>query len=98
MDNFGSGASSLKMLKNLPVDVLKVDMRFLHGGDEHRARAILTAIVQTAKAIDTDIIMEGVETEEEVNFLKSIGCDAMQGYYYARPMPVEELRKKLHEG
>jgi len=42
--------------------------------------------------------MEGVETEEEVNFLKSIGCDAMQGYYYARPMPVEELRKKLHEG
>ena len=98
MDNFGSGASSLKMLKNLPVDVLKVDMRFLHGGDEHRARAILTAIVQTAKAIDTDIIMEGVETEEEVTFLKNIGCDAMQGYYYTRPMPVEELRKKLHEG
>ena len=98
MDNFGSGASSLKMLKNLPVDVLKVDMRFLHGGDEARARAILAAIVQTAKAIDTGLVMEGVETADEVSFLKGIGCDAMQGYYYARPMPVEELRKLLHEG
>ena len=98
MDNFGSGASSLKMLKNLPVDVLKVDMRFLHGGDEQRARAILAAIVQTAKAMDTGLIMEGVETKEEVDFLTSIGCDAMQGYYYAWPMPAEEFRKKLHEG
>lgn len=97
MDNFGSGTSSLRVLKDLPIDVMKLDMRFLRGGNEERARAILKGIVQTVRAIQTDFIVEGVETDEQVEYLAGIGCDRMQGYHFARPMPQQDFWNLLKE-
>lgn len=97
MDNFGSGTSSLRVLKDLPVDVIKLDMRFLQGGGEARARAILSGVVQTVRALKTDFIVEGVETDEQVAYLQSISCDRMQGYHFARPMPQSAFWKLLKE-
>ncbi len=98
MDDFGSGYSSLNMLKNVPVDVLKVDMEFLRGEDNAgKGRKILKSIVNMSKDVDLPTIIEGVETEEQVEFLKDIGCTQVQGYFYARPMPLSEYRKLLME-
>lgn len=91
MDDFGSGYSSLNMLKNVPVDVLKIDMRFLSDIETSgRSGNILTSIVRMAKWLDMDIIAEGVETRLQLDFLCSIGCDKVQGYFYSRPLPLKE--------
>jgi diguanylate cyclase (GGDEF)-like protein len=94
MDDFGSGYSSLNTLKDIHVDILKVDMKFLSGdSEESRGRSILASTIRMAGWLNTPVIMEGVETAEQVSFLKSIGCNYAQGYYYARPMPVKEYEK-----
>lgn len=92
IDDFGSGYSSLNTLKDVPADVLKLDMRFLEG-EENSSRGgnILEAIVRMAKWLGMSIIAEGVETKQQADFLKSIGCFYIQGYYYARPMPYPEF-------
>ena len=92
MDDFGSGFSSLSTLKNLPVDILKLDMRFLAGeGLGGRGGIIVNAVVQMAKWLNTATIAEGVETIEQADFLKSIGCNYIQGYLYSKPMRQEDL-------
>lgn len=89
MDDFGSGYSSLNMLKNIEVDALKLDMAFLGETDnEERSRKILSAVVHMSKELELPVITEGVETEEQVKFLKQIGCNMFQGYYFAKPMEV----------
>ncbi len=95
MDDFGSGYSSLNMLKDVPVDILKIDMRFL-GGFETSSRAgnILTSVVRMAKWLGIPVIAEGVETKTQVDYLRSIGCDRIQGYYFSPPLPVEEYERK----
>lgn len=91
MDDFGSGYSSLNTLKDIHVDILKVDMKFLSGGAEpSRGRSILASAIRMAGWLNTPVIMEGIETAEQVSFLKSIGCSYAQGYFYARPMPISE--------
>ncbi len=98
MDDFGSGYSSLNMLKNVPVDVLKLDMKFLSSIDE-RGGNILNSVVRMAHWLDLPVIAEGVETLAQADYLHSVGCQVMQGYYYARPMPVvqfEELMANAH--
>jgi len=94
MDDFGSGYSSLNMLKNVPVDVLKLDMKFLSRIDE-RGGNILNSIVRMAHWLDLPIIAEGVETFAQADYLHSMGCMVMQGYYYARPMPVEQFEELM---
>lgn len=95
MDDFGSGYSSLNMLKDIDVDVLKVDMEFLSGGISlEKGKIILSSVIQMAARLGMPVIVEGVETKEQRNFLSAIGCDYVQGYYYARPMPQEEYEKK----
>lgn len=96
MDDFGSGYSSLNMLKDIMVDILKVDMKFLPTG-QHNARSerILAAVIRMAGWLNLPVIVEGVETEEQKNFLASIGCGYMQGFYFARPMPVGEYEQLL---
>lgn len=90
MDDFGSGYSSLNLLKNLPIDVLKIDMMFLgKNNDSIKANKILAGTIRMAKDIGLTVISEGVENKEEAEFLKKCGCDYMQGYYYAKPMSVE---------
>lgn len=92
IDDFGSGYSSLNTLKSVPADVVKLDMRFLEGeNNSSRGGNILEAIVRMAKWLGMAVIAEGVETIEQANFLKSIGCNYQQGYFYARPMPMDEF-------
>ena len=94
MDDFGSGYSSLNVLKDIKVDVLKIDMRFLSDTEEEaRSENILAAVVRMAKWLNLPVIAEGVERKEQVLFLKSIGCEYVQGYYFERPMPVSEYEE-----
>lgn len=96
MDDFGSAYSSLNMLKDLYVDVLKLDMAFLgRAKDMDRAREILSSIVDLAKRLKLPVVCEGVETVEQVNFLKKIGCEVFQGYYYGRPMEVSAFEENF---
>ncbi|MBR6159396.1 MAG: EAL domain-containing protein [Lachnospiraceae bacterium] len=92
MDDFGSGYSSLNMLRNAPVDTLKIDRFFL---DEimstDRGKIIVEASVRMAKQLGLQVIAEGVETQEQLDFLSTIGCDIVQGFYYSRPIPPEEF-------
>lgn len=95
MDDFGSGYSSLNMLKDISVDELKVDMKFLgKTEDEERGRKILRMVIKLANELKMPTIVEGVETIEQVDFLRGIGCDMFQGYYFAKPMPVAEFEEK----
>lgn len=96
MDDFGSGYSSLNTLKDIPVDILKVDMKFLGTGDrDGRSERILASVIQMAALLELAVIVEGVETKEQKDFLKSIGCEYVQGFYYARPMPWQEYEEEL---
>ena len=95
MDDFGSGYSSLNMLKDMSVDALKVDMEFLRKTENpERTRTILKMIVSLSKQLGMEVITEGVETKEHVDFLTEIGTDVFQGYYFAKPMPVSDFEKK----
>lgn len=94
MDDFGSGYSSLNSLMNAPVDILKLDMRFLLGNDpRNRSKTIIKSIVEMASKIGLKVVAEGVETEEQALFMKSVGCDYIQGYYYAKPMDVASFER-----
>ena len=97
MDDFGSGYSSLNILKDLSVDVIKLDMRFLSGSIGGRGGTILNAVVQMAKWLGTPVIAEGVETLEQADYMKSIGCKYIQGYLYSRPVGEDEFREKLKQ-
>ena len=95
MDDFGSGYSSLNMLKNINVDAIKLDMAFLgESEDKERGRKILTAIVKMSKELELPVITEGVETSEQVDFLKEVGCNMFQGYYFAKPMEVQKFEEQ----
>ena len=97
MDDFGSGYSSLNILKDLSVDVIKLDMRFLSGSIGGRGGTILNAVVQMAKWLGTPVIAEGVETLEQADYMKSIGCKYIQGYLYSKPVGEDEFREKLKQ-
>lgn len=89
MDDFGSGYSSLKFLKDQRFDVLKMDMAFLKS-DTQRARDIIISIISMDKRIGNRTLAEGVETQEQFEFLREIGCEKIQGYYLGRPRPYDE--------
>ncbi len=96
MDDFGTGYSSLNMLKDIQIDVLKLDMGFLKSSDySAKGGNILTAILKMAESLKMQTIAEGVETKEQVEFLKSIGCRYVQGFYYSKPLPVGEFEKLI---
>ena len=94
MDDFGSGYSSLNVLKEIPVDVLKIDRQFFVGEDE-RAGRVVESVVELAKKLDMGTVAEGVETIPQVEFLKSVECDAVQGYVFSAPVPVELFEKMV---
>ncbi len=96
IDDFGSGYSSLNLLKDLEVDVLKLDREFFNlNTDFERLQKVVSSVITMAKDLNIKTVSEGVETEEHVDFLKEIGCDIAQGYYFARPMPLEEFEKLI---
>ena len=99
LDDFGSGYSSLNVLKDFHFDVLKIDMVFLRGFEDNKeSRSILRSIVSLAKELGMVTLCEGVETLEQYEFLHSIGCDRAQGYYFGKPQPSKEAPAKLTVG
>lgn len=98
IDDFGSGYSSLNMLKDIPADVIKIDRMFLkNSSDDTRSKTIIKSIIYMAKNLRLSVITEGVETKEQVGFLTRSGCEIAQGFYYARPMPLDEYEKFMKE-
>lgn len=98
MDDFGSGYSSLNVLKDVDLDVLKIDMKFFSkGGTQEKGAKIIEAVIKMAEALDMTVIAEGVEDKEQVEFLTKVGCDYIQGYYFAKPMPEEQYKKLINE-
>ncbi len=96
MDDFGSGYSSLNVLKDLEFDIIKLDMLFLEGQKRNdRGGTILTSVVNMAKWLKLSVIAEGVETVSQADFLRSIGCDYIQGYLYSRPLPRADYEKLI---
>lgn len=94
MDDFGSGYSSLNLLKDMPVDVLKIDMMFLYGSkDRRRAETILQTIVDLSRNLGIPSLTEGVETMDQLSMLRKMGCDLYQGYYFAKPMSVSDFEQ-----
>ncbi len=95
LDDFGCGYSSLNILKDLEVDMIKLDMRFLNGTTGGRGGTIISSMVQMTKWLNTPVIAECVETAEQADYMKSIGCDYIQGYVYSQPVPEEEFLEQL---
>ena len=93
LDDFGSGYSSLNNLVEYEFDVLKLDMVFLRSYDKYpKAADLMTYIIEGARGMGLLPLCEGVETEEHYEFLKKIGCEKAQGYYFGKPMPMEETK------
>jgi len=99
MDDFGSGYSSLDVLQSVKFDLIKFDMSFMRRFNENEGgRVILTELMKMAAALGIDTVCEGVETEDQIRFLREIGCSKLQGYYYAKPMPLEDILKRYELG
>lgn len=96
IDDFGTGYSSLNMLKDLPVDVLKIDRAFLTDSAHNRAAKIIEHVILLAMSLDMRTICEGIETKEQVTLLKGLGCDMAQGFYFARPMPIADYARLIY--
>ncbi len=92
MDDFGTGYSSLNMLSMLPIDALKLDMKFIRTAfSERKDTRMIELIIDIAEYLKAPVIAEGVETEEQLTTLKALGCDIVQGYYFSKPVPAEEF-------
>jgi diguanylate cyclase (GGDEF)-like protein len=98
MDDFGSGYSSLNLLRILPFDVIKLDKEFFHhGSTTQREQIIISNVITMLKELDMQIVAEGVETEEQAQFLKTLECNIAQGFLYERPLPAEEFLRKYFQ-
>ena len=99
MDDFGSGYSSLNMLKDMPVDVIKIDMKFLgKSDDKQRADTIVKSVIDLSKELGLTSLTEGVETLNQYDGLSKMGCILFQGYYFSKPLPVNEFEELFEKG
>ena len=99
MDDFGSGYSSLDLLQSIKFDLIKFDMSFMRRFNEgEETRIILTQLIKMAIGLGFDTVAEGVETKEQVDFLTEVGCSCLQGYYYSKPIPAEEILERYRKG
>ncbi len=99
MDDFGAGYSSLNSLKDMPLDVLKLDADFFRGENAgERGEIVVSEAIKLAKCLDMRTVAEGIEEKEQVDFLAQQGCDMIQGYYFAKPMPKNEYAEKMTRG
>ena len=98
MDDFGSGYSSLNMLSSMPIDVLKMDMKFVRNIEVSETdRKLVSLILDIAKYLDVTVVAEGVETDGQLEILQNSGCDFVQGYYFSRPLPADEFEKLIEK-
>ena len=96
MDDFGSGYSSLNMLSAMPIDVLKMDMKFVRNIDKNATDMLLVKLIlDLARCLGLKVVAEGVETERQLTLLRDAGCDLVQGYYFSRPLPADAFEKLL---
>ena len=98
MDDFGSGLSSLNTIENFDFDLLKLDMGFLRGNHVEKAHIIIAQVIQMASRMGMEVLAEGVETRDQAEFLSSVGCGILQGYFYGKPQRLEELLRMQHAG
>ena len=92
VDDFGAGFSSLNLIRNITVDTIKIDKEFLDGEmASEKGKIVINHTIDMAKDLKLKVVAEGVETQEHVDFLKNSRCDIAQGFYFAKPMPVEEF-------
>ena len=96
MDDFGSGYSSLNILSSAPVDVLKLDMKFLSMQNERRGGVILESVIKMASELGLDTVAEGVETQKQAEFLSQAGCTVHQGYHYSKPLPLQDFERAYY--
>ena len=99
LDDFGTGYSSLNSLKDIAVDVLKLDMKFLDitGENQKKGTIILKSMIEMGMAMSVPLLAEGVETEEQAKLLSKFGCKLAQGYYFYRPMPISQMEELLDQ-
>ena len=96
MDDFGAGYSSLNSLKELQLDVLKLDADFFRGTDtQERGMLIVSEVIDMAKKLNMKIVAEGIESRDQVDFLVEQECDLIQGYYFAKPMPISDFERRM---
>ncbi len=92
MDDFGTGYSSLNMITTIPIDVLKMDMIFIRNMNrDEKSLKLVELVIDIAKFLKVPVVAEGVEDKEQVEQLKNMGCDIIQGYYFSRPVPPDEF-------
>lgn len=98
MDDFGSGYSTFNMLKDIPIDILKLDLQFLRGNiNDTKSNEIINSIVGMAHRLSIPVIAEGVETKEQLDMLAFMNCDLIQGYYYSKPLPLSEFEEFMSD-
>jgi EAL domain-containing protein (putative c-di-GMP-specific phosphodiesterase class I) len=97
MDDFGTGYSSMMMLKNVDIDVLKLDKSFVDDIGDERSEKIISNIIYLAHSLQIEVTAEGVETKAQFEFLRDVGCDYIQGYYFGKPQPAEAFADLLQK-
>ena len=98
MDDFGSGYSSLNLLSRLPIDIIKLDKVFLRENAlQESDKIIISCVVDMAKRLSITSLCEGVETPEQSDYLKEVGCQIQQGYYFSRPIPQKEFEEFMDQ-
>jgi len=97
MDDFGTGYSSLMMLKSVPIDEIKLDKSFIDDYNDEKGSSIICCVLNLAKMLELPVVAEGVETENQYLYLKQRGCEVIQGYYFAKPMPAAEYVKRMKQ-
>lgn len=99
LDDFGTGYSSLSILRKLPVNELKIDKSFIDGiVYDYNERKLVRSIVEIAKNFDMNTVAEGVENKEQLEILQELGCEVIQGYYYSKPLTIEQLEQYIKKG
>lgn len=93
MDDFGTGYSSLMMLNTVPIDVIKLDKSFIDDYTNEKGKSIIQCVLNLASTLKLPVVAEGVETQEQYYYLKESGCNMIQGFYFSKPIPIEEFLK-----
>lgn len=98
MDDFGSGYSSVNMLKNIPLNVIKLDRGFfVYDKDVDKSQIVIKSIVSLIKQLGIRVVAEGIETRSQIEMLKKANCDIVQGYYFSKPLPIKEFEKLVYK-